>query len=87
MNSIFSRQATLIWVILVVATLASYGAAGVQTAGGIAFGAVMLVAVGKAYLIARYFMELATANLPWRMIFGGLIIAGGVIITALHFLT
>lgn len=83
MNMSIWQRPTAIWILLIVATLAGFGTAGV---GGVGFAIVMLVAAFKAWLIAGHFMELRSAPLAWRLTFGGLIGISTVVIIGLHFL-
>lgn len=77
---------TAIWAILIVATLAGFGTAGLRTAGGAAFVIVMLVAAFKARLVVRHYMGLRSAPFAWRIAFDGLIGAMAAIIVGLHVL-
>jgi hypothetical protein len=74
---------TVIWLLLMLATLAGVGTA---RSGGWGFALVMLAATLKAHLIVRHYMDLRAAPLAWRLVFDGLVVAGGGIITCLHFL-
>lgn len=64
------RQATLVWLFLIAATLCSgwlaehHGLAGQWTAA-----AVMFVAAIKGRAVILHFMELKAAPLPWRIAF------------------
>lgn len=84
MTHITSRQATMIWLFLVLATLASTWLAGHHSfAGEWTAVFVMLVAYVKARAIMLYFMDLRTANPAWRLSFEAWGIASAAVIIAL----
>ena len=79
------RILDLIWLVLVIATLGSYGVVGVNFAGGFGFAFIILIGVIKAFLITHYFMEVDVAPKVWKVIFSALIITAGLVIILLHF--
>ncbi|MDB5713958.1 MAG: hypothetical protein JWO15_1355 [Sphingomonadales bacterium] len=78
------RRLTLIWSVLAIATLASFGTANLKGAGGFGFALIMLVAAFKARLIVSNFMELKVAPRPWRLAFDCLIGVSAALIIGLH---
>lgn len=64
-----SRQITLIWLVLVSATVAGWALAEQHGAGRWTVGCVMLFALFKARLVFLHFMELKRAPRAWRLIF------------------
>jgi hypothetical protein len=77
------RGPTVIWLLLMAATLVGAGSAGAE---GWGFALVMLAATFKAQLIVRYYMEMHAAPLAWRLVFDGLVGLSGAIILGLHLL-
>ncbi|MGE4430917.1 MAG: cytochrome C oxidase subunit IV family protein [Sphingobium sp.] len=74
---------TAIWALLMLATLAGVGGAGVA---GWQFGLVMLAATVKAYLIVHHYMELRVAPFAWRLVFDVLVVFSGMMIWGAHIL-
>jgi len=70
MTHITSRQATMIWLLLTIATLGSswLGEHHSVASDWIAV-IIMLVAYAKARMIMLYFMDLRAANPAWRISF------------------
>jgi hypothetical protein len=83
MSAALRQKETAIWLLLLVVTFAGFGSA---QAHGWGFALVMLAATAKAWLIARYYMDMRSAPLTWRIVFDVLIVAIGAMILALHFL-
>lgn len=83
MSAVLRGGPTAIWGLLMLATLAGFGTA---RTGGWGFALVMLAATFKAQLIVRYYMELRSAPLAWRLVFDGLVGLSGAIIMGLHWL-
>lgn len=83
MRALLEPSLTTVWALLIGLTLAGFGG---SQASGWGFAAVMLAASGKAVLIARNYMELGGAPLPWRLVFYGMLGFGGTMILGLHFL-
>lgn len=70
------RIATLVWAVLVVATVATWLLAHTGAASPLATVClVMAIAAFKAWLIVLHFMGLKYAPLPYRLIFEGWILA------------
>lgn len=69
--------------LLLLATFAGFGSA---QAHGWGFALVMLAAMAKAWLIARYYMDMQSAHRAWQLVFDGMILASGAMILVLHFI-
>jgi heme/copper-type cytochrome/quinol oxidase subunit 4 len=69
-SSILRERATRVWLLLVLATLLTYGLAeGHGVSARTATTAALLIAAFKARLVFLDFMELRTAPWPWRLAF------------------
>lgn len=78
------RGSTGIWVMLMLATLFGFGTAHDN---GWGFALVMLAATFKAHLIVRYYMDLRSAPLAWRLVFDGLVAMSAATILGLRLMT
>ena len=85
MTALSRHRVTVVWLLLVTATLAGFGTAGLSATAGWAFAVVMLVAAFKAALITRHYMDLNHAPIGWQLAFGGLIALATIVIIVLHF--
>jgi caa(3)-type oxidase subunit IV len=75
-NQGFRSVATLVWVVLVIATVASWWLSrGQAAAPAETVSIVMVIAAVKARLIILHFMGLKHAPLPLRLIFEGWAVA------------
>lgn len=76
-------RVTLVWLVLVAATLLSFGIGGEHLVGdaSVASAIVLLVAFLKTYLVGAYFMDLRGAPIALRAVFGGWVVVacGGVL--------
>ena len=77
---------TIVYGILLCATLVSYGTASHHGMADLGFALVILVAGLKGALIVRHFMEMRTAPREWRWAFDGLVLAAAAIIIGAHLL-
>mgnify|MGYP003576877668 CR=1 FL=1 len=77
------KRINLVWVVLVLATLASWWTAEHESAP-IFFAAVMIVAALKIRLILWHFMDLKDGPLPWRIFFDCWAAACAAIILGVH---
>lgn len=84
MNS--SRKLTVIWLVLVCATIAGWALAENHGAGRWTVASVMLFALFKARLVFLHFMELKVAPLGWRLIFEAWIAACVAMIVVMHWI-
>ena len=76
MPAFLRNLASLVWVVLVAATVASWWLArGQASAPAETVSIVMVIAAAKARLIVLHFMELKHAPLPLRVIFEAWIVA------------
>ena len=72
MKDLVRQPATLVWLLLVLATGVSWWSArGGAISSGEATAIVMLVAAFKARAVALHFMDLKHAPLVWRLVFEG----------------
>jgi hypothetical protein len=82
MPQLLRRRITAIWLLLVLATILSWGTAlrAGQDSARLASVTVIAVAFIKVRFVVLDFMELRTAPLPLRLVFEGwLLIVGGAI--------
>lgn len=64
------RTVTLVWIALMLATIAStWGVSGAAVGAGVGTTAVLLIAAFKLRLVLLHFMELRHAPLPLRLAF------------------
>nr|WP_068072319.1 cytochrome C oxidase subunit IV family protein [Novosphingobium lentum] len=84
MNGNRPDRLTIVWIALLLATVAGFGTAGLHSSAGLAFVIVMLVAAFKARLVIRHFMDLRLAPRPWRWAFDGLVAAATCVIIGFH---
>lgn len=74
------KNTTVAWVIMMLATILSYGFAGLAIAARIEILAVVLIGALKAALIVHYFMELKKEAHPYNVTFGTWIVLSTLII-------
>lgn len=84
MKRLLADRVTLVWLLLVVITLASWESVGVTGGARIASFAVLVIAFVKARLIGLEFMELRHAPLPLRIAFEAWTIIMCVTLVALY---
>lgn len=78
------RPATIVWLILVAATLTSSWLGEGHGARRVATVAVIIVALVKVFLVGQYFMELRRAPLALRLAFGGWVVVIGATLVGLY---
>jgi len=83
MNRPLNRFATLIWLALVILTLATFCIGEEVTAGKTVMLSVLVISLIKGQLIANYFMGLRRVSWLWRgIILGYFVVVGGMIAIA-----
>jgi hypothetical protein len=83
MNTQLNRFATVIWLALVVLTIATFLIGEEVTAGKTVMLSVLLISLIKGQLIANYFMGLRHVSWLWRgIILSYFIVVGGMIAIA-----
>ena len=82
-NSQSNISATVIWLILVALTLATWRIGEAGMVGKSAMLLLLFIAMIKSQMVANYFMALRHTRLIWRaIIFGYFVIVGGLIALA-----
>ena len=83
MNTPLNRFATLIWLVLVILTIATFCIGERIAAGGAVMMSVLVISLIKGQLIANYFMGLRHVRWLWRgIILGYFVIVGGMVAVA-----
>ncbi|MBI2963112.1 MAG: cytochrome C oxidase subunit IV family protein [Deltaproteobacteria bacterium] len=81
MLELMRRTATVVWIVLSLATGVSWWLAEREGSTAGATVLIMLIAAFKARMVMLHFMELKAAPLPWRCVFEGwVVIFTGVIL-------
>ncbi|MGE0487101.1 MAG: cytochrome C oxidase subunit IV family protein [Gammaproteobacteria bacterium] len=86
MSGLLRQPVTVVWALLVAATLTVYTLAESAAGGRFATVAIVLIAAFKIRLVFQWFMELRSGAMPWRLVADcwigvvTLIIAGGVLL-------
>ncbi|KXF53079.1 hypothetical protein AXA44_45490 [Rhodococcus sp. SC4] len=80
MSTILRTRTTLVWVVLVAATLLSWTLGSSHGLGNLAdhrgpSSVIMVIALVKVRFVGLYFMELRTAPIPLRVLFESFCIA------------
>lgn len=87
MNGLLRQPVTIVWALLVAATLTVYALAESAAGGRYATLAIVFIAAFKIRLVFHWFMELRSGAMPWRLVADcwiglvTLIIAAGVLLT------
>ena len=87
MNGLLRQPVTIVWALLVTATLTVYALAESAAGGRYAALAIVFIAEFKIRLVFLWFMELRSGAMPWRLVADcwiglvTLIIAAGVLLT------
>jgi Prokaryotic Cytochrome C oxidase subunit IV len=83
-SSTFPRGASIAWMLLMAATLVSFGLGDGLGTAKLATVTILIVAFGKVNLVGNYFMELRGAPLPLRVIFTGWTAVVGTVLVVMY---
>ncbi len=78
---------TIVWGVLVAATLLVYVLAEAADLGSFAIVGVILIAMIKVRCVFLYFMELKLGAMPWRVVAEGWILLVAIILIGMYLLT
>ena len=83
MNTPLNRFVTLIWLVLVILTIATFYIGERIVSGSAVMMSVLVISLIKGQLIANYFMGLRHVSWVWRgIILGYFVIVGGMVAVA-----
>ncbi len=68
MNALMRHPMTVVWAVLVSATLVLYALAEQNVSSRASIAVVILIAAFKVRLVFLHFMELKSGAMPWRLV-------------------